>query len=97
MLTENLAVTTVDEAGERLISPAQVLISEYEVALGTAIALRARPTTRRRWVEATHVLLAAVHRMLVPPARDGQRTRHDYPRHYLFLENACMAREMDRL
>ena len=63
MLTQNIAVVTAgevretpDEARERLASPAPVLISEQEVALGTAVALRAQPTTRRRWFEAIDVL-----------------------------------------
>jgi hypothetical protein len=104
MLTENIAVVTLDEAQEsldeapeRLVSPAPVLISEHEVALGTAGALRARPTTRRRWFEATHVLLAAMQRSLAPSTREGRPMRRAYPKHYTYLENACMAREMDRL
>jgi hypothetical protein len=97
MLTENLAVITPDEARERLASPAPVLISEHEVALATAIALTPRPTTRRRWVEATQTMLAAMRRTLAPPARESGPVRRDYPKRYAFLENACMAREMDRL
>jgi hypothetical protein len=104
MLTENSAVITLDEAREtldeareRLVSPAPVLISEHEVALGTAVGLPARPTPRRRWVGATKVLLAAMQRPLAPPTREGRPVRHAYPKHYTFLETACMAREMDRL
>jgi hypothetical protein len=104
MLTENTAVITLDEAREtldeareRLASPAPVLISEREVALGTAVALRPRPKTRRRWFEATHVWLAAMQRSLAPSTHEGRPVRRDYPKHYAFLENACMAREMGRL
>ena len=97
MITENIAVITLDETRERLVSPAPVLISEHEVVLGTAVALRARPTTRRRWFEATHVLLAAVQRSLAPSKPEGRPVRRDYPKRYAYLENACMAREMDRL
>jgi hypothetical protein len=97
MLTENLAAITPDEARERLASTAPVVISEHEVALATAVALRARPTTRRRWFEAPQVLLAAMQRSLTPPARESRPARRDYPKRYAFLENACMAREMDRL
>jgi hypothetical protein len=108
MLTEKIAVITSDEAAEtleeaeeRLVSPAPVLISEQEVVLGTAVALRARPTPRRRWFEAISVLRAAMQR----PAREARREarrqarplRRDYPKRYTYLENACMAREMDRL
>ena len=62
MLTENIAVITSDEARERLVSPAPVLISEQEVVLGTAVALRARPIPRRRWFEAISVLRTAMRR-----------------------------------
>jgi hypothetical protein len=104
MLTENIAVITLDEAREtldeareRLVSPAPVLISQHEVALGTAVALRARPTTRRRWFEAINVLRAAMQRSVAPSTQEGRPVRRDYPKHFAFLENACMAREMDRL
>ena len=104
MVTENIAVITsdearetVDEVRERLVSSAPVLISEQEVVLGTAVALRARPTTRRRWFEAINVLRAGVRRSLAPSAQKIRPVRRDYPKRYTFLENACMAREMDRL
>jgi hypothetical protein len=97
MLTENLAVITPDEATERLAPPAPVLISEHEVALATAVALRPRPATRPRWVEATQTLLAAMRRTVTPTARESRPVRRDYPKRYAFLESACMAREMDRL
>jgi len=104
MLTENFAVVTsdearetLDEARERLVSPAPVLISEREVSLGTAVALRARPTTRRRWFEAINVVRAAMQRSLAPSSQEARPVRREYPKRYTFLENACMAREMDRL
>jgi hypothetical protein len=97
MLSENFGLVTLDEAQEQLISPAPALITEQEVALGTAVALRPRPTTRRRWVEATHVVLAAVNRALAPSPQDSRPVRRDYPKNYAFLERACMGREMDRL
>jgi hypothetical protein len=104
MLTENMAVRnldevqeTLDEARERLVSPAPVLISQHEVSLATAVALRARPKTRRRWFETINVLRAAMQRSLAPSTQDARPVRRDYPKRYTFLENACMAREMDRL
>ncbi|HEY2198643.1 MAG TPA: hypothetical protein VGH69_13265 [Mycobacterium sp.] len=104
MLTENMAVRTpdeapetLDEARERLVSPAPILISEQEVVLGTATALRARPATRRRWFEAINVLRAAMQRSPVRSTQEARPVRRDYPKRYTFLENACMAREMDRL
>jgi hypothetical protein len=97
MLTEDIAVITPDEARERLVSPAPILISQHEVALGTAVALPAQPTTQRRWFEATKVLLAAMQRSPAPSTQEARPVRRDYPKQYAFLENACMAREMDRL
>jgi hypothetical protein len=96
-ITSDEALETLDEARERLVSPAAVLISEQEVVLGTAVALRARPKTRRRWFETTKVLLAAMQRSLAPSTQEGRPVRREYPKRYAFLENACMAREMDRL
>ena len=104
MVTENIAVVTsdevretLDEARERLVSPAPVLISQQEVVFGTAVALRARPTTRRRWFEAINVLRTGVRRSPAPATQKGRPVRRDYPKRYTFLENACMARAMDRL
>jgi hypothetical protein len=97
MLNENLELMTIDETLEQLVSPAPVLITEQEIALGTAAVLQGRPTTRRRWVEATRAWFAAAQRTLVQPTQEGRQTRRDYPKRYAFLENSSMAREMDRL
>jgi hypothetical protein len=91
------APETLDEAKERLVSPAPVLISEQEVVLGTAVALRAQPTPRRRWFEAINVLRAAMQRSLARSTQDARPVRRDYPRRYGYLESGRMAREMDRL
>ena len=96
MLDEQVELITVDEVEERPVSPAPVLITEQEVALGTAVALRPRPSTPRRWIEAIRGVLAAVEHALVAPIED-RPPRRDYPKRYAFLESACMAREMDRL
>jgi hypothetical protein len=93
MLNDNLELITVDEALEQLVSPAPVLITEQEVVLGTAAALRARPASRHWWADATHAVLAAVQRGLAP----SPPQRRNVPKRYAFLEAACMAREMDRL
>ena len=104
MLTENIVATsldeaqaTLDEARERLVSATPVVISEHEVALGTAAALRARPKTRRQWFGVVNVLRAAMQRPLAPSTQETRPVRREYPKRYTFLENACMAREMDRL
>lgn len=112
MITPDLELDTFteavenDEVREQLVSPAPpqitespapVLITEQEVALGTAAALRRQPSTLRRWFEATRVLLASMERSLVASPQDDRPKRHDYPKHYSWLENAAMGREMDRL
>ena len=97
MLTQHLADVTPDEARERLVSPAPVLISEHEVALSTAVALQPRPKTRRRWFGATQALLASVQRSVTPATREERPAPRHYPKHYSYLENACMARAMGRL
>jgi hypothetical protein len=96
MLTYDLAVISPREAPERTVSPAPILISEHEVALATAIALGTQPQGRRRWIDVTHGLLAAIQRSFAAPAHD-RPVRRVQPKRYAFLENACMAREMERL
>ena len=65
-----------------------VLISEQEVMLGTAAAVRPRSTQiTRRMINALHVVGAA----LQPPPRPH------YARRAYSLERAAMSREMDRL
>jgi hypothetical protein len=76
---------------------APVLITEQEVAFGTAAAVRARPTTPRWWTATNSVVLGAIHRMVATVASGAGPARRRYPKHYTFLEHACMAREMDRL
>ena len=97
MLTQNLTHVTADEARERLVSPAPALISEHEVALATAIALQTRPPARHRWLGTTHGLRAAAQRLFAASPHGDRPVRREYPKHYAFLENACMAREMGRL
>ena len=67
---------------------APVLISEQEVMLGTAAAVRPRSTQiTRQMINALHVVGAA----LRPPPRPL------YARRAYYLERAAMSREMDRL
>jgi hypothetical protein len=79
------------------VTSAPVLITEQEVAFGTAAAVRTRPMTTRWWTATTSVVLAAIHRMVATVASGAGPARRHYPKHYTFLEHACMAREMDRL
>jgi hypothetical protein len=65
-----------------------VLISEQEVMLGTAAAVRPRSTQiTRQMINALHVVGAA----LGPPPPPH------YARRAYYLERAAMSREMDRL
>ncbi len=74
------------------VTSAEVLISTQQVVLGTAIALGA---VRRKSIGGR---LVAIARRLIMTSTDASisQQRH-YPRHYGFLENALMAREMERL
>jgi hypothetical protein len=75
-------------SNENLPQP-PVLISEQEVMLGTAAAVRPRSTQiTRRMINALHVVGAA----LQPPP-----PRPHYSRRAYYLERAAMSREMDRL
>jgi hypothetical protein len=101
-LEDNAAVAMTLPISEPRFEPeakdaAPVLISEKEVLFGTAAAVPLRPTTTRRWTEATRVVVAAMHRMSLTSRADGRQPRQDYPRRYEFLERSCMGREMDRL
>jgi hypothetical protein len=78
------------------LSPAPILITEQEVVFSTAAAVRARPTMRR-CTEAISLVVRTIHQTFATSAPDARPARRDYPKHYLFLERACLAREMDRL
>lgn len=74
--------------------PTRVLITTQQVAFSTAAALR----PHRENVGAR--LVATVRRMFAASAAstDASHPRSQFcPRRYQFLENALMAREMDRL
>jgi hypothetical protein len=76
---------------------APVLFTEQEVAFSTAAALSVRPAKMWRWAVATAVVVAALHRTALPLTLEKWAPRRYYSRRYEFLENAAMAREMERL
>lgn len=76
---------------------APVLFTEQEVALSTAAALLVRPAKTRWWALATAVVIAAMHRAVLMLSAEKQAPRRYYSRRYEFLEDAAMAREMERL
>lgn len=71
--------------------PAPTLITEQEVLLGTAAALR--PPSTRWWTRVT----VTARSMFVTTAADPRPQRRHYPPRYDFIEDARMAREMYRL
>jgi hypothetical protein len=89
----------LDESQETLVAPAtsstetQALITEQEVLLSTAAALP--PAKPRRWNDTVHAVGTAVRAMFAAPEKPA--TRQHYPKRYVWLDNALMSREMDRL
>jgi hypothetical protein len=91
----------LDESSERLVTPpqtsteTQALITEQQVLLSTAAAVALPPAKTHWWSDNMHAVTGALHAMFAasekPPAR-----RH-YPKRHVWLDNALMAREMDRL
>jgi hypothetical protein len=71
------------------------LITEQQVLMSTAAAVAIPPAKTRRFGDVVHALAGKVRAVLAssekPPAR-----KH-YPKRHVWLDNALMAREMDRL
>jgi hypothetical protein len=90
-----------DESRERLVTSqptsteTQALITEQQVLFSTAAAVALPPAKTRRWSDTVHAVSGALRAIFAasekPPAR-----RH-YPKRHAWLDNALMAREMDRL
>jgi hypothetical protein len=73
------------------VSSPEVLITTQQVVFSTAAAVGARRENIGRRV-------VAMMRRMLATSTDGSRPRREYyPRRYGFLEDALMAREMDRL
>ena len=71
---------------------APILITEHEVAFSTAAAV---PLPRTK---PTRGVIAALRATFLSSRADARPARRHYPlRHYAFLEQAAMAREMRRL
>jgi hypothetical protein len=69
----------------------EVLISTQQVVFGTAATAGAR----RESIGARFV--AIMRRMVMTSTDEASPQRRHHPKHYAFLEQALMAREMDRL
>ncbi|OBF53613.1 hypothetical protein A5787_05715 [Mycobacterium sp. 852002-50816_SCH5313054-b] len=74
------------------VTSAEVLISTQQVVFGTAIAVG---VGRRTSIGGR--LVAIARRILTTPTDASLQQRRHYPKRYGFLENALMAREMERL
>ncbi|MBE1548656.1 hypothetical protein GGC64_002680 [Mycobacterium sp. OAS707] len=89
-----------DESRERLVSSpqtsseTQTLITEQQVLFSTAAAVALPPAKIRGWVGTAHVVAAAVGDWFASAA---QPPKPVYPKRHLWLENALIGREMDRL
>jgi hypothetical protein len=74
---------------------AQALITEQQVLFSTAAAV-ALPPAKTRWFSDTiQAVGAALHAIFA--ASDKPPARRHYPNRKVYLENALMSREMDRL
>lgn len=88
MVTEPFASTS-----DAQLLPAPTLISEHEVMLGTAAAVKVQPT--RWWTVATRVLSVPLRRGVA--SRSARPQRRHVPSRASYLEYSRMAREMHRL
>jgi len=77
-------------------SPAPVLITEAEVALGTAAAVGLRPATADRPTLVGRIVLA-VRRAFAISATDERFQPRHHPKRLRYLDDARMEREMHRL
>ncbi len=100
----NMAATSspeLDESRETLVTsvPAstdnQALITEKQVLFSTAAAVALPPATTRRWSDTVHAVSTAVRAMFAAPQK--RPARQHCPKRYVWLDNALMSREMDRL
>jgi hypothetical protein len=74
------------------VTQTPVLITEQEVVLSTAAAVRVRPANARRG------LIAVLRGIFVNSTANAEKPRRHYPpRRDSYLEHAAMAREMYRL
>jgi hypothetical protein len=89
------------EKNDSSVSPAanatetQTLITEQQVLFSSAAAVALPPAKTRRWSDAIHAVASAVGSWVANAAKPP--TQPVYPKRRVWLENALMSREMDRL
>ena len=90
----------LDESREQLVSSAQTsmgmqtLITEQQVLFNTAAAVALPPVKTRGWSDSLHAVASSVSSWL---ASGAQPPKPVYPKRHIWLENATLSREMDRL
>ena len=86
-------VAPVDPAAELALTETPILITEHEVIFGTAAAVRV-PSMRTagRWI----AQLRPRHLFMRSRADERAAKHRQHPHHYDFLEQALMARGMER-
>jgi hypothetical protein len=95
--TTGLASTT-EPVHERISQPPSVEVSSTEVLISTqqvVFSTAAAVGVRRERIGGRFV--AIMRRMLTTSTDESGQQRRDYPKHYGFIENALMAREIERL
>jgi hypothetical protein len=70
------------------------LISEQQLLFSTAAAVALPPARTHRWSDTVHAVAAAVGTWVATAAKPPKPI---HPKRRVWLENALMAREMDRL
>jgi hypothetical protein len=71
------------------------LITEQQVLFGTAATVALPPAKTRRFSDAVHAVAGTLRAVFASPEKPPAQ-RH-YPKRHVWLENAMMSREMDRL
>ena len=83
----------VEPVVEPAVAEAPILITEQQVIFGTAAAVSiSSKKTAGQWIA-----LLRPRRLFTRSTADERAAKHrHYPQHYVFLEQALMAREMER-
>jgi hypothetical protein len=83
----------VESVVELAVAEAPILITEQEVLLSTAAAV----TVPSKKIAEQWIALLRQRRLFMHSRADERAAKHKrYPQHYVFLEQALMAREMER-
>jgi hypothetical protein len=90
----------LDESREILVSAptsteTPALITEQQVLFSTAAAVALPPAKTRRWIGAVHAAAGTLRTMFA--ASEKPAAKPVYPKRHVWLENALMSREMNRL